>query len=184
VTEDHRFWSVTDTAWVELQDLDTDDVLLTPDGVMVTVDWLDWDAGVDAPAFDLTVDQEHNFFVAADESAVPVLVHNASVVGLGCPDRISAAAARRLQALSETDGLVSEATADALLSIQSRVVRESISEAIGRAGDLDAAALIAENAAKNRCGVGWCPVWGSCCEKRGCDSSDRPVDSPWRSDDG
>jgi len=23
--EDHRFWSVTDDAWVELQDLDTDD---------------------------------------------------------------------------------------------------------------------------------------------------------------
>ena len=46
VTEDHRFWSTTDTAWVELQDLDTSDVLLTPDGVTVTVDFLDWDAGV------------------------------------------------------------------------------------------------------------------------------------------
>lgn len=55
VTEDHRFWSVTDDAWVELQDLDTTDVLLTPDGATVTVDWLDWSAGADAPAFDLTV---------------------------------------------------------------------------------------------------------------------------------
>ena len=150
VTEDHRFWSVTDKGWVELQDLDTADMLLTPDGVTVTVDWLDWDAGVDAPAWDLTVAEEHNFFVAADHSAVAVLVHNANIVGLGCPDRISPAAAKRLQALSETDGLVSDATAEALLSIESRVVRESISEAIGRAEDLDAAALIAENAARSR----------------------------------
>ena len=48
VTEDHRFWSTTDTDWVELQHLDTDDVLLTPDGVTVTVDWLDWAAGATA----------------------------------------------------------------------------------------------------------------------------------------
>ena len=46
VTEDHRFWSVTDADWVELQDLDTSDVLLSPDGATVTVDWLDRDAGV------------------------------------------------------------------------------------------------------------------------------------------
>ena len=82
VTEDHRFWSVTDNGWVELQDLDTTDVLLTPDGATVTVDWLDWDAGADAAAWDLTVDQEHNFFVAADDAAAePVLVHNQ-----GAPD--------------------------------------------------------------------------------------------------
>ena len=67
VTEDHQFWSVTDTAWVELQDLDSTDQLLTPDGAMITVDWLDWEAGDTAPAFDLTIDQEHNFFVAADD---------------------------------------------------------------------------------------------------------------------
>ena len=30
VTEDHRFWSTADADWVELQDLDTSDVLLTP----------------------------------------------------------------------------------------------------------------------------------------------------------
>ena len=36
VTENHRFWSVTDDDWVELQDLDTDDQLLTPDGATVT----------------------------------------------------------------------------------------------------------------------------------------------------
>ena len=78
VTEDHRFWSVTDTDWVELQHLDTTDILLTPDGATVTVDWLDWDAGAVAPAWDLTVDDVHNFFVAADPNAEPVLVHNAT----------------------------------------------------------------------------------------------------------
>jgi len=66
VTEDHRFWSVTDNGWVELQHLDTTDMLLTPDGATVTVDYLDWNAGADAPAWDLTVEVEHNFFVAAD----------------------------------------------------------------------------------------------------------------------
>jgi|GEM_PF-4775178 len=76
VTEDHRFWSITDTAWVELQDLDTTDMLLTPNGATVTVDWLDWIAGETAPAWDLTVAEEHNFFVAADATAEPLLVHN------------------------------------------------------------------------------------------------------------
>ena len=76
VTEDHRFWSVTDDDWVELQDLDTSDVLLSPDGATVTVDFLDRDAGVTTDAYDLTVDQEHNFFVTADTTGEPVLVHN------------------------------------------------------------------------------------------------------------
>ena len=76
MTEDHRFWSVTDDDWVELQDLDPDDVLLSPDGATVTVDWLDWDAGVTTDAYDLTVDQEHNFFVTADTTGESVLVHN------------------------------------------------------------------------------------------------------------
>ena len=84
MTEDHRFWSVTDDDWVELQDLDTSDVLLTPDGATVTVDWLDWDAGVTTDAYDLTVDQEHNFFVTADTTGQPVLVHNQNTAGFFC----------------------------------------------------------------------------------------------------
>ena len=83
MTEDHRFWSVTDDDWVELQDLDTSDVLLTPDAATVTVDFLDWDAGVTTDAYDLTVDQEHNFFVTADTTGEPVLVHN-QTQGLFC----------------------------------------------------------------------------------------------------
>ena len=88
MTEDHRFWSVTDDDWVELQDLDTSDVLLSPDGATVTVDWLDWDAGVTTDAYDLTVDQEHNFFVTAEASGEPVLVHN-QTRGTFCGVRIS-----------------------------------------------------------------------------------------------
>ena len=98
VTEDHRFWSITDNAWVELQDLDVSDVLLSPDGANVTVDWLDWESGVTTDAWDLSVDDEHNFFVAADEDAQPVLVHNQnSFCGLQLPDSISDATASTLQ---------------------------------------------------------------------------------------
>ena len=89
VTEDHRFWSTTDNAWVELQDLDVSDVLLTPDGANVTVNWLDWEAGVTTQAWDLSVDDEHNFFVAADEDAEPVLVHNQNTFcGINVPDSV------------------------------------------------------------------------------------------------
>jgi len=90
VTEDHRFWSITDDAWVELQDLDGDDQLLTPNGAMVTVEWLDWDAGVTAPAWDLTVDDVHNFFVTAEAGGEPLLVHNQTLVRLACGAKVDA----------------------------------------------------------------------------------------------
>ena len=119
VTEDHSFWSITDTDWVELQDLDTTDILLTPDGSTVTVDWLDWNAGATAPAWDLTVDDVHNFFVAADANAEPLLVHNANIRGFGCGDNISEAA---LSAISRAD--VPQDVADALLAIDNASLRE------------------------------------------------------------
>ena len=95
VTEDHQFWSITDSDWVELQDLDTTDVLLTPDGATVTVDYLDWAFGAEAPAWDLTVAEEHNFFVAADASAEPVLVHN-QTLGTFCGFQVPGSQAQRL----------------------------------------------------------------------------------------
>ena len=101
VTEDHRFWSITDTAWVELQDLDPTDILLTPDGATVTVDHLDWDAGVAAPAWDLTVDQVHNFFVAADDSAEPLLVHNQDEVAFFCGVTVDVSLAAQLAQVGE-----------------------------------------------------------------------------------
>ena len=118
VTEDHRFWSITDSDWVELQDLDTDDVLLTPDGVTVTVDWLDWAAGATAPAFDLTVDDVHNFFVAADHSAEPVLVHNQTLQRLACSSAVSA------------ETFVRIASAEDALDAASRIRLASVAQAL------------------------------------------------------
>lgn len=114
VTEDHRFWSITDDDWVELQDLDSTDQLLTPDGATVTVDWLDWDAGVTAPAFDLTVDQEHNFFVTADTTAEPVLVHN-QTPGLFCGVEVRANQAAKFLAVDVALDDASRAALTALL---------------------------------------------------------------------
>ena len=121
VTEDHRFWSVTDQDWVELQDLDTDDQLLTPDGVMVTVDWLDWDAGVTAPAWDLTVDDVHNFFVTAEADGEPLLVHNQSL-GAFCGFRVPSSLVPQLAAVQAE---MSDFASTAL----GRVLRDELSEA-------------------------------------------------------
>lgn len=76
----------------------------------MSVDWLDWDAGQDAPAFHLTVAEEHNFFVTADESAAPVLVHNADASFLNCVDGLSVTAAKGLADIG--DGLADEVAAD------------------------------------------------------------------------
>ena len=120
MTEDHRFWSVTDDDWVELQDLDTDDVLLTPDGATVTVDFLDWDAGVTTDAYDLTVDQEHNFFVTADTTGQPVLVHNQTLRRLACGATVSA------------DTFVRIAAAEDALDAASRVRLASVADTLSR----------------------------------------------------
>ena len=147
VTEDHRFWSVTDNGWVELQDLDTTDQLLTPDGAMVTVDHLDLDAGETAPAWDLTVAEEHNFFVAADTTAEPVLVHNMDV-GLFCGIPVSVNTALDLLPV---DALL-RASSDAervnrmLLSL-SRQQRVKMLDVIAASGsDAELGATIARNA--------------------------------------
>lgn len=76
VTEDHEFWNSSDSQWQELQDVDPGDQLLALDGSFVTIERLDFDAGSTAPAWDLTVADDHNFFVSAQPNAPPVLVHN------------------------------------------------------------------------------------------------------------
>jgi hypothetical protein len=73
-TEDHRFWNNTDHAWQESRDLDNGDRLLTSDGSTVAVVGLDWSSRRTAPAYDLTVDDLHSFYVVAGDAAV--LVHN------------------------------------------------------------------------------------------------------------
>ena len=147
VTEDHRFWSVTDDDWVELQDLDTSDVLLSPDGATVTVDWLDWDAGVTTDAYDLTVDQEHNFFVTADTTGEPVLVHN-QTQGLFCGLPVSA----RHVSLSGADDILSDESRDilrsglALLRDESPARLSAALDALAAGGDQAAARVFVERA--------------------------------------
>ena len=74
-TEDHHYWSHTDREWQESQELDEGDLLLTSDGGTIAVDGLDWTTVESAPAYDLTVQGLHTFFVVSD-SGEGVLVHN------------------------------------------------------------------------------------------------------------
>ena len=128
VTEDHRFWSVTDNGWVELQHLDTTDQLLTPDGATVTVDYLDWDAGETAPAFDLTVDQEHNFFVTAEHDGQPVLVHNETLRRFACGAKVSAGTFTRIAAAEDA---LDAATRVRLASVADALSRRTVPDTIG-----------------------------------------------------
>lgn len=73
-TEDHRYWDVTDHAWEQAQDLDPGDQLQSLYGEHVTVKGLDWATRHTAPAYDLTINQLHTYYVAAGDR--PVLVHN------------------------------------------------------------------------------------------------------------
>jgi hypothetical protein len=73
-TEDHKYWNATDREWQESQYLDEGDQLLTADGDEVTVEGLDWTTVHTAPAYDLTIDDVHTFYVAAGDESV--LVHN------------------------------------------------------------------------------------------------------------
>ncbi len=76
-TEDHRYWNETDQAWQESQDLDPGDLLLTSDGGTIAVDGLDWTTVEWGPAYDLTVDDLHTYYVSSD-SGDEVLAHNCS----------------------------------------------------------------------------------------------------------
>jgi len=73
-TEDHRFWNATEGEWQESQDLDTGDLLLTPDGDEVQVVGLDRSTAHSADAYDLDVAELDSFYVGVGEENV--LVHN------------------------------------------------------------------------------------------------------------
>ncbi|MEM8925638.1 MAG: polymorphic toxin-type HINT domain-containing protein, partial [Actinomycetota bacterium] len=74
-TEDHPFWNQSDHQWQESQHFDSGDLLLQADGSTVAVHGLDWATVTYSPAYDLTVDDLHTFFVRVADGAV--LVHNA-----------------------------------------------------------------------------------------------------------
>jgi RHS repeat-associated protein len=73
-TEDHVFWNATDQQWQEAHAFDPGDTLLTPTGEAVTVAGLAWATTRLAPAYNLTVDDLHTYYVIAGDT--PVLVHN------------------------------------------------------------------------------------------------------------
>lgn len=102
-TEDHHVWNETDREWQETQDLDPGDAMRTPEGHLVTVDGLDWASVHVAPAYDLTVDDIHTYFVvtsAGDE----VLVHNCDGVGeLANPTTVNNASSPITSFVTETD---------------------------------------------------------------------------------
>jgi Pretoxin HINT domain len=72
-TDHHRFWSASTNAWVEAKDLKGGERLRTANSDLVTIGRLTRVPGA-APMLDLTVEYDHTFYVALNDSAV--LVHN------------------------------------------------------------------------------------------------------------
>ncbi|MFC5264964.1 polymorphic toxin-type HINT domain-containing protein [Kribbella qitaiheensis] len=74
-TEDHPFWNATDGRFQRADQLDPGDQLLTADGQKVRVKGIRHASQRVAPAYNLTVDDIHTYYVLAGDA--PVLVHNA-----------------------------------------------------------------------------------------------------------
>ncbi|MGC5332888.1 polymorphic toxin-type HINT domain-containing protein [Micromonospora sp. DT62] len=73
-TEDHPYWSVTDRQWKRADQLERDELLLTPSGKSVQTQGLSKGSVFVGPAYNLTVDRTHTYYVLAGNT--PVLVHN------------------------------------------------------------------------------------------------------------
>jgi hypothetical protein len=86
-TDHHRFWNDTTKAWVEAADLKSGERLLTADGDVVTVGVLKRVPGA-APMLDLTVEYDHTFYVALNDTAV--LVHNQTCLNAAARAKVSA----------------------------------------------------------------------------------------------
>lgn len=73
-TEDHPFWDETDARWERADELDKGDLPRTPTGTRARVDGFRLTTHHVAPAYNLTVDDLHTYYVLAGN--FPVLVHN------------------------------------------------------------------------------------------------------------
>ena len=111
VTEDHSVFEVSSRSWMPISEFDADDVLLGLSGETLTVTDFDETSGANTTAWDLSVGSAHNFYVAGDHDAVPVLVHNASDF---CPLPVTLAQFKTLADI--TDPVEAAAYADVLTS--------------------------------------------------------------------
>jgi RHS repeat-associated protein len=85
-TEDHPFWNATDRQWQRADEL-TGDTVLRPDGRPARVIGGRTGPAVPAPAYNLTVDDLHTYYVVAGNT--PVLVHNDGGEDFLTPDDLS-----------------------------------------------------------------------------------------------
>ena len=77
-TQTHQFWSESDNAWVDAEELDPGDLLRAFDGSKVTVVGVRiWDSL--HTMYDLTIEGVHTYYVTTGNEEV--LVHNCGVVG-------------------------------------------------------------------------------------------------------
>ena len=74
-TEDHQFWNSANGEWVETQDLNPTDRLLGTNGTEHKPHGIATSLGYRNKAYDLTVDQTHNYFVI-NSAGQAALVHN------------------------------------------------------------------------------------------------------------
>jgi hypothetical protein len=74
-TDHHPFWSEKDKKWKNATDLTPQDTLRTPEGDSARISGIRHWTGL-APAYNLTVDDLHTYYVMAGRT--PVLVHNTS----------------------------------------------------------------------------------------------------------
>ncbi|MFG2908707.1 polymorphic toxin-type HINT domain-containing protein [Kitasatospora sp. NPDC048286] len=78
-TDHHPFWSENQKQWIDAADLKTGDELRDPAGQPQRIESVrHWNTL--QPAYNLTVDDLHTYYVLAGET--PVLVHNAEVCGV------------------------------------------------------------------------------------------------------
>jgi RHS repeat-associated protein len=79
-TEDHEYWSVTDSRWEQSQELTSGERLLDAHGEDVIVYGLDWAASRLSRAYDLDVADLDTFYVGVGDRTV--LVHNDDACGV------------------------------------------------------------------------------------------------------
>ncbi|WP_251055524.1 polymorphic toxin-type HINT domain-containing protein [Streptomyces sp. ISL-66] len=92
-TDHHPFWSQKSRRWADAADLNAGDALRTADGGTVRISGVKhWKTL--QPAYNLTVNDLHTYFVLAGRT--PVLVHNTSARLLNCGDQIVLGANRGL----------------------------------------------------------------------------------------